>query len=111
VVPARNARSPARWITGPSAIGSENGTPSSIKSAPPRSSASISAACGRRGIAASEIRDEPLTILFVQCLEESANASHSETPWQTAKYPLPSALILLTDLPHRASSSSLKFSR
>ena len=32
----------ARWITGPSAIGSENGTPSSIRSAPPRSSASTS---------------------------------------------------------------------
>src|SRR5579884_2512795 len=39
VVPARRARSDPRWITGPSAIGSENGTPSSIRSAPPRSSA------------------------------------------------------------------------
>jgi hypothetical protein len=29
-----SARSLARWITGPSAIGSENGTPSSITSAP-----------------------------------------------------------------------------
>ena len=38
--PQRRARSDARWITGPSAIGSEKGTPSSIKSAPPRSSAS-----------------------------------------------------------------------
>ena len=31
-----SARSEARWITGPSAIGSENGTPSSITSAPAR---------------------------------------------------------------------------
>ncbi|MNR13723.1 hypothetical protein D3C85_1301470 [compost metagenome] len=30
-----SARSLARWITGPSAIGSENGMPSSITSAPP----------------------------------------------------------------------------
>jgi hypothetical protein len=29
-----SARSEARWITGPSAIGSENGTPSSSTSAP-----------------------------------------------------------------------------
>jgi hypothetical protein len=36
------ARSVARWITGPSAIGSENGTPSSITSAPARASACIS---------------------------------------------------------------------
>ena len=33
--PCFNARSLERWITGPSAIGSENGTPSSITSAPP----------------------------------------------------------------------------
>src|SRR5579884_2268726 len=42
VVPARRARSAPRWITGPSAIGSENGTPSSIRSQPPRSSAATS---------------------------------------------------------------------
>src|SRR5215813_5747532 len=34
-----SARSEARWITGPSAIGSEKGTPSSIKSAPASTSA------------------------------------------------------------------------
>ena len=32
--PCASARSDARWITGPSAIGSENGTPSSMMSAP-----------------------------------------------------------------------------
>ncbi len=42
LVPARSARSDARWITGPSAIGSENGTPNSTRSTPPRSSAATS---------------------------------------------------------------------
>ena len=37
--PCASARSEARWITGPSAIGSENGTPSSITSAPALTSA------------------------------------------------------------------------
>jgi hypothetical protein len=32
--PSARAASPAFWITGPSAIGSEKGTPSSITSAP-----------------------------------------------------------------------------
>src|ERR1700674_1351603 len=40
--PWASARSDARWITGPSAIGSENGTPSSITSAPAEVSARIS---------------------------------------------------------------------
>jgi ABC-type Fe3+/spermidine/putrescine transport system ATPase subunit len=43
VVPASSERWPARWITGPSAIGSENGTPNSIRSAPPRTRAETSA--------------------------------------------------------------------
>src|SRR3954451_25309643 len=34
VAPAASARVPAAWITGPSASGSENGTPSSTRSAP-----------------------------------------------------------------------------
>ena len=37
----RWARSEDRWIVGPSAIGSENGTPSSIISAPPRTNSCI----------------------------------------------------------------------
>src|SRR5580704_16717918 len=40
VVPLRSARSLARWITGPSATGSLNGTPSSITSAPASAAAS-----------------------------------------------------------------------
>ena len=34
VAPAASARVAAAWITGPSASGSEKGTPSSIRSAP-----------------------------------------------------------------------------
>ena len=40
-MPRDSARSDAFWMTGPSAIGSENGTPSSITSAPPAASASM----------------------------------------------------------------------
>ena len=50
VMPALSARSPAAWIDGPSAIGSENGMPISIRSAPapgkPASSAAKVAASG-----------------------------------------------------------------
>src|SRR5262245_42538660 len=50
LVPAASARSVARWITGPSASGSENGTPTSRTSAPARSSAfRISADRARSG--------------------------------------------------------------
>ena len=40
--PNASAFSPARWITGPSAIGSENGTPSSITSEPAATMACMS---------------------------------------------------------------------
>src|SRR5271163_3180298 len=40
--PAPRPRALARWLAGPSAIGSENGTPSSIRSAPRASSSSTS---------------------------------------------------------------------
>jgi hypothetical protein len=40
-MPFASARSEAFWITGPSAIGSEKGTPSSITSAPAAAIASI----------------------------------------------------------------------
>ena len=39
--PLASARSLARWITGPSAMGSENGIPSSIASAPAATSLCI----------------------------------------------------------------------
>src|SRR5688572_21330541 len=47
--PAASARCPARWMTGPSPTGSENGTPSSMTSAPRRS-----ASINRRAVASSE---------------------------------------------------------
>ena len=40
--PAPTAHSEARWISGPSAIGSENGTPSSMAHAPARAKRCIS---------------------------------------------------------------------
>src|SRR4051794_1003689 len=40
VAPAASARVPAAWMTGPSASGSENGTPSSTRSAPASAQAS-----------------------------------------------------------------------
>src|SRR5438067_1542894 len=50
LTPCTSARSQARWITGPSAIGSENGTPSSSTSAPPSTSAcssgTVRSGCG-----------------------------------------------------------------
>ena len=39
VCPPLSARSPAAWMAGPSAIGSENGMPSSMTSAPALGSA------------------------------------------------------------------------
>ena len=40
---SRSAHSDARWMSGPSAMGSENGMPTSIASAPARSNARIMA--------------------------------------------------------------------
>ena len=59
--PRASARSLAFWITGPSAIGSENGTPSSITSAP-----AATIACMMRGravgvrIAGGDVGDQRL---------------------------------------------------
>ena len=49
VVPAARLRRFAAWIAGPSAIGSVNGMPSSITSAPPSTSASRIAAVAPAG--------------------------------------------------------------
>jgi hypothetical protein len=40
VIPASSDRTTASWMVGPSAMGSENGRPSSMTSAPPRARAS-----------------------------------------------------------------------
>ena len=56
LVPCCSARSLARWMTGPSATGSLNGTPSSITSAPASIAASAtSREVSRLGIAAGDI--------------------------------------------------------
>ena len=49
VCPAASARRPAAWIAGPSAIGSVNGMPSSITSAPAAGSA-LTIASDARGV-------------------------------------------------------------
>ena len=50
VVPASNALALAAWITGPSAVGSEKGIPSSIRSAPARTASfTIFAVVSRSG--------------------------------------------------------------
>ncbi len=59
-MPAFSARSTAAWITGPSAIGSENGTPSSSTSTAPESIsdwAMASDSAGRR-VAQRDIGDQ-----------------------------------------------------
>jgi hypothetical protein len=49
LVPEASARWEAAWMTGPSAMGSENGTPSSMMSAP-----ALAMAGTRRSVAASD---------------------------------------------------------
>ena len=46
VVPRCSARCAAAWMTGPSAMGSENGTPSSMQSAPASARARMMSAVG-----------------------------------------------------------------
>ena len=50
-IPRASARSEARWMTGPSARGSENGKPSSIASAPDSTAARASS-----GVSGSQTR-------------------------------------------------------
>src|SRR5580658_4606159 len=84
LVPAFSARSDPRWITGPSAIGSENGTPSSIRSAPPRSSAATSSGvrsgegspavmyvikAGRRSVVRSLSKSRPILVWLIELLK------------------------------------------
>src|SRR5690606_37947849 len=59
------ARSELRWITGPSAIGSENGTPSSMQSAPAATSACITGT-----VASSE--GSPAVMKGIRALRPSA---------------------------------------
>ncbi len=73
-MPRASARSDAFWITGPSAIGSENGTPSSMMSAPPSASAGhdLGGDVGER-VAGGDVRDQRLAA--VACASASKVAA------------------------------------
>ena len=79
-MPRASARSAAFWITGPSAIGSENGTPSSITSAPPSASAmhDVDRGVGVR-VAGGDVGDQRLAALRLQRVEGGGDAAHRFT--------------------------------
>ena len=86
-IPRASARSAARWITGPSASGSENGKPSSMMSAPPST-----AACGERrrlGLA-DQVDDERLArsraVSAASAASASARSLSPRPERQTATY-------------------------
>src|SRR5688572_17558456 len=73
VTPAASARSVARWMTGPSASGSENGTPISSTSAPARSSrVMISAERVRSGSPAVTYVTRPVFPALRSCAKRSS---------------------------------------
>ena len=66
-VPRATARSLARWITGPSASGSLNGTPSSITSAPASMAAiAMARVASSVGIARRQIHHQPRFVIEVE---------------------------------------------
>ncbi len=77
VMPAASARSVARWITGPSASGSENGTPTSSTAAPARDSA-IEDLDGRLAIriAGRAVRNDPPLTRSGERVLRSASSAH-----------------------------------
>ena len=78
--PCFSARSPERWITGPSAIGSENGTPSSITSAPRSTSACISGTVSEGcGSPAVMYGISALRFACAQRLEAARDARHQSS--------------------------------
>ena len=59
VVPEARAREAERWMVGPSAIGSENGTPSSMTSRPRRYQRLEQVGCGAQiRISSAQVGDE-----------------------------------------------------
>ena len=93
-------------MTGPSAVGSEKGTPISTMSTPAASRAGISSR-GRFqvGIARRQVGDERLSALFFQCRESLFDPSH---------YPFPSLLSAmvsasLSPRPERLTITILSF--
>ena len=77
VAPLLSARCEAAWMTGPSAVGSEKGTPISTMSTPAASSAGISS-CRRLQVrvARRQVGDERLPPLFFQRRESLFDPSH-----------------------------------
>ena len=102
--PAASARSVARWMTGPSASGSENGTPTSMTSAPARSSAfRISAERGRSGSPAVVYVIRPVRPRRAQSCETSRRdgSSGSGSPTSSA---FSTVLTSLSPRPDRLTS-------
>ena len=81
-MPAFSARRPAAWIAGPSAIGSVNGMPISMMSAPAFGSAlRISSEVVEIGIAGHQEGDEGGAALLLQLGETAVDAGgHSDLP-------------------------------
>ena len=76
-MPRASARSEAFWITGPSAIGSENGTPSSMMSAPPSHQAVHDVRRGvGKGVAGGDVGDQRLAAARQQCIQRARDAAH-----------------------------------
>ena len=79
-MPRDSARSEAFWITGPSAIGSENGTPSSMMSAPPAHQAVHDVRRGIGiGVADGDIGNQRLAAARQQCIQRARDAAHRFT--------------------------------
>lgn len=81
VMPAFGARAEASWMTGPSAVGSENGTPSSRMSVRAANGAQDGEAGFRIGVAGGEIADEGFAVGGGQFLEGGGDAVHGFRDW------------------------------
>jgi hypothetical protein len=76
-MPAWRARWEASWMTGPSAVGSENGTPSSRMSRPaPQAARRISKLVSGFGIAGGQVADEGFLVGGGKGLEGGGDAVH-----------------------------------
>jgi hypothetical protein len=121
LMPCASARSEARWMVGPSAIGSENGTPSSMMSAPPSTSAcisgSVSAAPGSpavmKGISALRPRrPQALKTVWIRHVRSHCEAASAARDIQVQNWmPERSATVCmsLSPRPERLTSRILSF--
>ena len=107
--PFRQARSEALWMVGPSAIGSEKGTPSSMMSAPARTSAcssgTVSAGSGSPAVMNGDQRLSPLRL---QALEYGLYSCHGQNLMPDFSA---TVCMSLSPRPERLTSSSLSFAR